>query len=66
MPDSLGLPHSIYCEKRTGHSRKPDYFREIIDQMYPYGPRVELFARGPAPEGWIFWGDEANQVYTTH
>lgn len=38
------------------HSKKPDFFRELIDSVSP-GKRVELFAR-ENHEGWDAWGDE--------
>lgn len=41
------------------HSGKPEDFRALIDAMYPSGPRIELFRRGAAPEGWHVWGNEA-------
>ena len=49
-------------EKSSRHSEKPVEFRDIIDKLYPnYTPKIELFARGMAPEGWIFWGNQANE-----
>lgn len=45
---------------RKGHSAKPEAFRQLIDSLYPTGPRVELFRRGAAPEGWTVWGNEAS------
>lgn len=53
------LVDSVYEEERTEHSRKPDYFRDLIDALYPEGKRTELFARGALPENWTGWGDEA-------
>jgi len=44
------------------HSRKPEQWRELIDSLYPTGPRIELFRRGEAPEGWEIWGAEAEAV----
>lgn len=44
---------------RGRHSEKPEAFRELIDTMYPTGPRVELFRRGAAPKGWVIWGNES-------
>jgi N6-adenosine-specific RNA methylase IME4 len=44
---------------RGAHSAKPEDFRRLIDRLYPSGPRVELFRRGAAPEGWVVWGNEA-------
>lgn len=50
----------VQAIKREGrHSEKPEHFRDIIDRMYPTGPRIELFRRGEAPEGWAVWGNEA-------
>lgn len=40
------------------HSRKPDEQYERIER-YCVGPRLELFARGPAHPGWTAWGNEA-------
>ena len=36
---------AFYSVERTEHSAKPEVFRGIIDTLYPYGPRIELFAR---------------------
>ncbi len=36
---------SVISFKKTQHSKKPGYFRDMIDQMYPTGNRIELFAR---------------------
>lgn len=47
---------------KTRHSGKPEHFRRLIDRMYPHGPRVELFRRGPAPAGWVVWGNEAGSA----
>ncbi len=53
------LVDSVYEEKRSEHSRKPTYFRDLIDELYPEGRRIELFCRGPAKAGWDTWGNEA-------
>jgi N6-adenosine-specific RNA methylase IME4 len=53
------LVDSVYSEDRTEHSRKPEYFRTVIELMYPDAKRVELFRRGDAPDGWVVWGNEA-------
>ena len=57
-PDVKKLHDSVVSIERTEHSRKPAYFRELIDELYPVGERIELFAR-EAPEGWDVWGDMA-------
>ena len=52
-------PGSVIEVKRSPrHSEKPTEFRELIDTLYPYGPRIELFRRGAAPAGWQAWGNE--------
>ena len=57
-PKVTKLVDSVYSEDRNEHSRKPTYFRELIDELYPAGKRIELFSRGSAGEGWDHWGDE--------
>jgi N6-adenosine-specific RNA methylase IME4 len=51
---------SVFAYQRSDHSRKPEEFRQLIDSMYTYGNRIELFRRGVAPEGWHVWGNEAS------
>lgn len=58
-PDVPTLYDSVYVEERTQHSRKPAHFRTLIDTLYPIGPRIELFARGEAAEGWDHYGNQA-------
>jgi N6-adenosine-specific RNA methylase IME4 len=42
---------------RAEHSRKPDAFYDLVEQVSP-APRVELFARRQRL-GWDTWGNEA-------
>lgn len=59
LPDSDKLVDSVQSIERTDkHSQKPEEFRKIIDNLYPYGNRIELFARGQLPEQWRKWGNE--------
>lgn len=51
------LYDSVYSEEKTGHSVKPNFFREMIDTVYINGNRIELFAR-QKNEGWDFFGNE--------
>ena len=44
-------------ERSDKHSEKPQEFRDIIDTIYPHGPRIELFARA-GTDGWATWGNE--------
>ena len=57
-PDVQKRYDSVVTIERTEHSRKPAYFRELIDELYPIGERIELFAR-EAADGWDVWGDMA-------
>ena len=59
LPDHPKLYDSVQTIERTDHSVKPDEFRAIIDDLYPEGKRIELFARKPS-EGWEAWGNEPN------
>ena len=43
------------------HSEKPSDIRDLIELVSP-GPRIELFARGEAPAGWTFIGNEVSNT----
>lgn len=55
-------PKQVISIARGKHSAKPEEFRALIDQLYPTGPRVELFRRGEVPKGWIAWGNETESA----
>jgi N6-adenosine-specific RNA methylase IME4 len=57
LPDSNKLTDSVQSIERTGHSTKPEEFRDIIDTLYPHGKRIELFARKET-KGWDTYGNE--------
>jgi len=58
-PDSKKLVDSVVSIERTAkHSEKPAYFRDLIDELYTYGNRIELFHRGEIKAGWDTWGNE--------
>jgi N6-adenosine-specific RNA methylase IME4 len=57
-PDNKTLYDSVLSIERTEHSVKPEEFRRIIDDLYTWGRRIELFARRPV-EGWEAWGNQA-------
>jgi N6-adenosine-specific RNA methylase IME4 len=57
-PDSSQLPDSVVEIPRSRvHSRKPEEFYGLIEDLYTRGPYVELFARDKR-KGWSSWGDE--------
>jgi site-specific DNA-methyltransferase (adenine-specific) len=47
----------LIMEPRRRHSQKPDEIYSRIEELYPEGPYLELFARQPR-EGWDGWGNE--------
>ncbi|MHA2377487.1 MAG: MT-A70 family methyltransferase [Candidatus Thorarchaeota archaeon] len=58
-PDNKELYDSVQTVERSKkHSEKPEEFRKIIDDLYPHGGRIELFARKQT-DGWDAWGNEA-------
>jgi N6-adenosine-specific RNA methylase IME4 len=50
------MERTAYQEKRTKHSKKPERFYELIEQVTK-GERIELFARKKRA-GWDCWGNE--------
>lgn len=58
-PDNKTLYDSVQSiEKTDKHSQKPIEFLNIIDDLYIYGDRIELFARERQKDGWFLWGNE--------
>ena len=58
-PDIHKLHDSVIdIERSDRHSEKPHYFRQLIDQLYINGKRIELFHRGEKTDGWDIWGYE--------
>ena len=48
---------SVYRERRTKHSVKPNYFRNWLSKCFSTSSKIELFARQQV-EGWDCWGNE--------
>jgi len=61
-PDNNSMPSQVQEIKSGKHSVKPDEIRELIDKMYPYGTRIELFSRDKGTKGWKVWGNEIKAV----
>jgi len=57
-PDNIKLFDSVVSIERAEHSKKPEVFREIIDTIYTFGNRIELFARDKY-KNWDAWGNDA-------
>lgn len=51
---------SVYKEKRSLHSKKPNHFRNKIDEYYPKLSKLELFAR-EEHTNWDVWGNETDK-----
>jgi len=59
-PKAGTQPSSVHHEKSTEHSRKPLYYYDMIDDMYPGVRKIELFARASGERPfWTAWGNEA-------
>lgn len=56
-PEPERRPDSVINAPRREHSQKPDQIYELIEEMYPHGKYLELFAR-TCRENWIAWGNE--------
>ncbi|WP_082006103.1 MT-A70 family methyltransferase [Ensifer sp. ZNC0028] len=62
-------PESLYSEAKGAHSRKPVWFAEMIERLFPEMRKLELFQRKASlGEGdirlngsWDFWGFEAGE-----
>lgn len=58
VPDNTIRVDSVQVIERTSrHSEKPEEFRNIIETLYTYGNKLELFARKKV-EGWEVYGNE--------
>jgi N6-adenosine-specific RNA methylase IME4 len=56
-PMEANRPPSTIVADTTEHSKKPEQVYSIIEQMYPVGKYLELFARNTRPN-WTSWGNE--------
>lgn len=51
---------SVYSETSTKHSKKPAFFVEYLERLYPDAAKLEMFARNDEIRpGWTYFGDEA-------
>lgn len=51
---------TLLREKRTSHSRKPEEFYKLVDELCP-GSKLEMFARVQR-DGWQSWGTKADVI----
>lgn len=57
VPLPENRPSSVIDARREKHSRKPKEVYKKIEQMYPDGKYLELFATEERPN-WVSWGDQ--------
>lgn len=56
--EERGKIHTVFTEKATKHSRKPQIAYDIINRLYPKTNKLEMYARNTY-NGWDCWGNEA-------
>ena len=56
---------SVYQEKRAKYSKKPDYYYDMIEKMYPNCKYLELFARQQYNDKWTAWGNQIELIPNT-
>lgn len=56
-PDPEDRPSSVISAPRGEHSAKPARVYGLIERMYPFIDKVELFQRSPR-DGWAGWGNQ--------
>lgn len=52
-----GKIHTVFREKATKHSKKPEIAYQIIEAFYPDAEKLEIYARDYR-RGWDCWGNE--------
>ena len=58
-PDNKKLYDSVQSiERNNNHSEKPIEFLNIIDDLYNYGNKLEMFCRTIKKDNWYGWGNE--------
>lgn len=55
--DTIGKYTTVFNEKSTIHSKKPEFAYMMIEDMFPNTKKIELFARNKR-EDWDCWGNE--------
>ncbi|RMC33742.1 MT-A70 family methyltransferase [Paracoccus alkanivorans] len=59
-PSPALFPTSIIPGEQRGHSRKPEWVQDVIDERLPDSRKLEMFARRPRG-GWTVWGNEVEK-----
>lgn len=54
---NVKLYDSVLSEERTEHSKKPEYYYSMIEDIYCNAKKLELFSRNKR-EGWVSYGNQ--------
>ena len=54
---NLKLYDSVFSEERTEHSKKPQFYYQMIEDIYCNAKKIELFSREKR-EGWYSYGNQ--------
>lgn len=55
--DERGKIHTVFRERATKHSKKPEAAYQIIERLYPEARKLEMYARN-THDGFDCWGNE--------
>lgn len=55
--DERGKIHTVFRERVTKHSKKPEVAYQIIERLYPDLKKIEMYAR-ETRDGWDSFGNE--------
>ena len=61
--EARGKYTTVMREASTYHSHKPQCVYEMLEDMFPYVQKIELFARNRR-DGWKAWGNELEETAT--
>lgn len=60
-PEDFLRVSSVFSEKRSDHSRKPECVFEWIEKVWPEASKLEMYSRRARP-GWAIHGNEVGNV----
>lgn len=58
-PEPSKRKSSVYREKRTKHSSKPQYYYQFIEESFPNQRYLEMFSRFTYSDKWTVWGNQS-------
>jgi len=60
-PASETKVSSVYKEKLTQQSKKPNYYYDLIEKMHPNCRYIELFSKEKHNEKWTIWNNQISE-----